>query len=207
MLESLWHHFDFGSVTSSILFALGLLLFLTFLCLVEELLQVILRGELLEQFEDRWHIIVPSSLVLGAPPLLPLLLSFNFAVLHGQALCQLGPACLECLLALSCQLSDLFLADVVGRHVDVILVGGLAAGDGCLGLVGKLLGDPSLRGCELSLLVLELSDLIADHGKQIKSDLATRICLNPRLNLLSRQCEPSLIRALSMVDRSSLEPV
>ena len=50
-------------------------------------------------------------------------------------------------------------------------------------------------------------DLIADHCEQVEPDFVASVVLNTSLDLLSCQCEPSLLRALSMADRSALQPV
>ena len=179
-----------------------LFLFLTFLRLVEESLELLLLSQDLQQLEDHWHIVVASAFVLRAPVGLPLALCLNLTVLHGHALVQLNQVCCQRLVALARQPGDLPSAHLILPQVSVATVSNV-----CWQLPSLLLTDPVLQGGQPGLLFLELSHLVTNDGKQVKSDLTARVLLNPRLDLLSGQAEPGIGGALTVHDRAGLETV
>lgn len=176
----------------------GILLLFPLLSLVEETLKHLLLGELLQQFKDDWHIVVSPSLVLSLPVDLTLLLVANLIVLHLQGLSQLCHARLDRLIRLTGQLEDFFLADLKLTLTTRLLRSQL---------IVQFLGAPRVEGCESRVLLLQDLHLVSDNGKQIESDLVACVVLNARLDLLTGEGEPGLFRALTVRDRTTLQPI
>ena len=97
------------------------------------------------------------ALVLSAPVGLPLALGLDLCVLHLERLNDLCLARFQCLVGLCGELEHLFFA-----HCILTQVACRSISDVSRKLTCELLAKPLLEGRKARLLLLELSDLIAD---------------------------------------------
>ena len=97
------------------------------------------------------------ALVLSAPVGLPLALSLDLRVLHLERLNDLCLARFQRLVRLCGELEHLFFAHFILAEVACRTISDIS-----LKLTRELLSKPLLEGCEARLLLLELSDLVAD---------------------------------------------
>ena len=74
-------------------------------------------------------------------------------------------------------------------------------------LIGKFLGNPLLQRCQTSLLLVELSDLVADDCKQVEADFVASIVLNPCLDFLACEGQPCLFSAFTVGDWACLQSI